>query len=106
MTTSAPTNGSILSKIYYEKTKLRPDMVKILKRDRCLLNTQTADSRTATILNSEFYLVGATKASDMLLGMPFLVTALPKKLWFIRRNIYNYNLVLYYRREKERIGQE
>ena len=102
---SSPTKN-ILSSIFYEKTRLRPDMVEeraILGKDRCLF---TRDRMVTQLLDSEFYLFGERKLGTMLMGIPFLVGAMPKKLWLNERDIYEYNLVIYYNREKPRIGKE
>ena len=103
--TSSPTKN-ILSRIFYEKTRLRPDMVEeraILGKDRCLI---TRDRLVMQLLDSEFYLFGERKLGTLLMGVPLFVEAMPKKLWLNERDIYEYNLVIYHIREKPRIGKE
>lgn len=106
ITDSSPTN--ILTRVYHEKTLLRPGMVKemeILKGNRCHLS---GDPAMANLLESSFYLIGERSVATLLGSLPFLVEPFSKrKIWFLQNNIYEYPVAVYYNPEKDpRIGRE
>ena len=101
---SLPTKN-VLSRIFYEKTRLRPDRVeqrKILGKDRCLMSP---DIQMLRLLKIGGFLFAERKVLHLLLAMPVFVESMPNKMWLREMN-YEYNLVTYYRRDKPRLGKE
>ena len=102
---SSPTKN-ILWRIFNEKTRLRPDMIKereIIERDRCLL---FRDPKMIQLLRSDIFLVGETTAGNLLMSSSYLFEEMSNKLWVNQRSFYEYNLVIYYNSDKSRIGRE
>ena len=108
MVTSSPTKtNTVLSRIFYEKTRLRPDMAferAILESDRCLLSKHP---KVFQLFDSPVFIVGEKKGSNMLAAATrVLFEGNLKKVWSKERDIYQYNLVFYYNGDKPRIGEE
>lgn len=94
MALTAP-KGSILSKLYDEKTILSERMVKeksILKNDRCLFKR---DSSIVSLLNSYLYLTGSETAFYFL-EIAFSQFGSLGKIWILDQDIYEFNIVFYY----------
>lgn len=81
----------------------------ILGDDRCLL---TKGPKLLELMDSEdFFLFGERTVAYFLLAIPDIVERMPKKIWQFRKDrmgepLYTYPLVVYYRREKPRMGYE
>ena len=96
---------NIISKIFYEKTRLRSDMAKernILGGDRCLLSKDP--TKISKLLNSDVYLVAERNLADFFLSGTFLVSGALKKLWISESRIFEYKKVIYYHAEKTDVG--
>lgn len=89
--------SSIMYRIYNEKTSLRKDMVKermLIKKDRCVLEK---DTRMFGLVGSDVLIIG----SESLSYFAFLLmasTGWSIKTWLLQKDVYTYNLVLYFNR--------
>ena len=93
MITSLPTKTSTLSKIYYEKTKFRPDMEmerELLKKDHCYYNINPVLYK---MIPSDIFLVAEWRVLDLFMAVPLFVEQFPKQLWVKRAGIYQYPIV-------------
>lgn len=106
MITSSPVYN-ILSKVYYEKTRLSPDMLEereLLGQDRCLV---TRDLKMLKLIKMRVFVMAERKVGDWLLSVPFVVEGMPKKIWLSdRATEYSYPLVIYYSRESTKVGKQ
>ena len=81
VTSSPVKNKNVLSRLYYEKTVLRPDMVrerKLLKGDRCFL---FRDPSILEVLNFDIFIVGPRTYGHVLLASTYYFGGFPKKGW-------------------------
>ena len=89
--------SSIMYRIFNEKTSLREDMAKekkLIKKDRCVLEKST---RLFDLVGSNVLIIG----SESLSYFAFLLMAYVDwavKTWLLQKDVYTYNLVLYYNR--------
>lgn len=74
----------------------------VLGRDRCLIER---DRRMFSLLNSDFFIVGARTAGNMLLATPFLFEGVTSKMWLNEKPVVEFNLVFYYNPDKKWIAQ-
>ena len=105
MVVSSPTKNA-LTRIY-EKTRLRPDMAAekaALKKDRCLLNYGPIEI-TEILKSDRIFFVGERRIADLVLGAPFVFESMYKKLWVNGRNIFEFNQVIYFHKDKPRLGR-
>ena len=96
---------NILSRILYEKTRLRPDMAKereLLKSDHCL--AERSPKLLSLFSSDNFFFVGERNMFHIFLTAFSLVDGFFNKLW-IAEKIYEYNLVIYYNADKPTIGR-
>ena len=108
MAVRSPTNN-LLWRIFHEKTRLRPDMVKereFVNGDRCLL--RQGPKLLNFMASDSFFLVIERGVANLLFSLSFMFKHVLKKLWANGKDIYEYNKMLYYslrhRENKERIG--
>ena len=98
---------NVLSKVYYEKTRLRPEMAReraILKSDFCLLSIDSP--LIYDLLNSDFFLFGERKGGNYLLANSFMFEKLFNRVWLNEKPVFEYNLVIYHNRDKgPRLGK-
>lgn len=89
---------SLLSRIYYEKTKLRSDMHeerKFFKEGRCIFpRTLSAGAP----LDMDAYLVLERNQGNLLMSTGFMMDGLARKnaIWILGKGIFDYNKVFYY----------
>lgn len=96
MIISSPTKN-IMWRIFHEKTRLRPDMVKereILEDDRCLL-ARNLEKLEKILKSTRIYLIADRRMIDLVLASSFIFENNIKKLW-ISQQLYEYNKVIYY----------
>ena len=96
MIISSPTKN-IMWRIFHEKTRLRPDMVKereILEDDRCLL-ARNLEKLEKILKSTRIYLIADRRMIDLVLASSFIFENNIKKLW-ISQPLYEYNKVIYY----------
>ena len=106
MITSSPVKN-LLSRVYYNKTLLRPDMLKereLFNGDHCWISKEL--QKMLPLLESDVFLLAERKIANLLLSIPIIVDQIPKRIWLNERSIFEYPLVVYYHREKPRIGWE
>ena len=98
---------SLLSRIFYEKTRLRPDMGKeraIVKKDRCLIPRRP---EVLDLMNSDLFILVAKTFVDFVLTSSSIMTGFFRnQMWISRKPIFEFNLVTYYNGDKPRIGKE
>ena len=103
MIVSSP-NKNIVSKIFYDKTRLRPDMTgerEIMGDDRCLF--RTSRSMFGFIKYHEnVFVVGERYARNVLLSIPLFEGA---KIFDAFNNIFEYPLANFFNPDKPEIGQ-
>ena len=89
---SSPTKN-ILTKIFHEKTQLRPDMQReraILQKSQCLL---FRNPKVFQVLNSDVFFVAELTLAHLMLGMTSLLNKVFNSLWISEESIFEYNLV-------------
>ena len=102
---SSSSKNSLLRKIYYEKSRLRPEMkmLRELYGDRCWV---TLDRKIMQlVLANGIYVLGPKDVGNLLMSIGSLVKSFFTKVWLIEK-IYEYNLVFYYNPDKPRIAWE
>ena len=95
-------NKNVLWKLFYEKTRLREDMVKerqVLGSDHCWI---TGQSNMFQLLNSDVFALGERNLKNFLLSIPGAFT---DKDVFCNNKIYEYTLSLFYTVDKPWIGK-
>ena len=106
---TSSTTKNVLSRIFYVKTQLQPDMVKeraLLKKDRCLLATDLG-SFNVVYSSNNIFIIGAKSFGNLVLGSSSLVFEFFKnQIWISKKSIYEFNLAFYFNGDKPRIGKE
>ena len=96
---------NILSRIYSEKTLLRSDMVaerNFIKGEHCFV---PKDPQIFQLFGqSDVFLVGERTVGNLFLSIPNLLTGFVNQLWFNQRPIFEFNLAIYYDRDKPELG--
>lgn len=100
---------SVLSRIFYEKTRFRPDMTeerRIFNGSRCLVpKVSSPTNEIGKIFQSEIFFVGERTIGNLILASSFMFEGISKKLWISENNLYDYYKVIYYDEDKPRIGR-
>ena len=108
MIASMPRN-SVLFKVYNEKTRLGEDKIKereVIKSDRCLLETDPRIfDRAYSIFDLDAFILSERKISSIVLVNAYLFKAFFDKIWLNNRAFFEYAQVIYYTRDKPRIGR-
>ena len=97
---------NVLWKIYHEKNRLQPEMVKeraIVNGDRCLL---PRNPKAFALWNGDMYHVGEKAFSNLMIGISASLVAegVAKTFWMPKTPIYEYGLTIYYNGDKPKFG--
>ena len=107
MITSSP-NRDVLSRIFYEKTLLKPEMEmerKMLGEERCLIGRNIPMTKLLEASLDDFFLVMQRQTRNTLLGSSFLLGRVFKMMWISEKKVYEYPKVYYYDGNKPEIGK-
>ena len=85
-----------MSRLFYEKTKLRNDMLKertLLKSDRCVAERDS--SMIHVITSKDVFFVGTELFSYLALLLLSSIN-MPLESWILDHDLYEFNTVVYY----------
>lgn len=100
---------SILSKIYYDKTRLRPNMNRerqLLGQERCLIQR---NPKLLSLLDIDAYFVSEKTQLNLVMASALMFSEERRRLWIYGKDLYSYNRVFLYslrhKENKQRIGK-